>query len=42
MSVAPYILKFIWISNSISPANISDGTAYFTDDRGYEYRVDLN
>jgi len=42
MSVAPYILKFIWISNSISPADISDGTASFTDDRVYEYRVDLN
>jgi len=42
MSVAPYIPKFIWISNSISPADISNGTASFTDDRVYEYRVDLN
>ena len=29
-------------TNSISPADISDGTAYFTDDRDYEYRVELN
>ena len=42
MSVTPYIPKFIWISNSISPADISDGTASFTDDRGYEYRVELD
>lgn len=42
MSVAPYIPKFIWISNSISPDDISDGTASFTNDRGYEYRVYLN
>jgi hypothetical protein len=32
-----------WLDDShFSPTNISDGTAYFTDDRGYEYRVVLN
>ena len=32
-----------WLDDShFSPTDISDGTAYFTDDRGYEYRVELN
>ena len=32
-----------WLDDShFSPADISDGTASFTDDRGYEYRVELD
>lgn len=32
-----------WLDDShFSPADISNGTASFTDDRGYEYRVELD
>ena len=32
-----------WLDDShFSPADISDGTASFTDDRGYEYSVELD
>jgi len=32
-----------WLDDShFSPTDISDGTASFTDDRGYEYRVELD
>ena len=32
-----------WLDEShFSPADISDGTASFTDDRGYEYSVELD